>query len=128
MKLRIRGSSVRLRLTQDEVARIAAGQSVSESSVFPGGQFRYQLSVSSTAAIAADFSDGTMVVELPRRMAADWASGDDVSLYGEQAVDGEKLTILVEKDFACLSPGGHRESADDAGAFPHPDADSGKGC
>jgi hypothetical protein len=45
-------------------------------------------------------------------------------MSGEQVLDdGAKLTILVEKDFACLTP---REGEDESDMFPNPDDDGAK--
>jgi hypothetical protein len=49
-----------------------------------------------------------------------WASSEQVSITGEQQHNnGDKLVILVEKDFACLAP---REGEDESDMFPHPQA------
>ena len=48
-----------------------------------------------------------------------WANSEQVSISGEQVLDdGEKLNILVEKDFACLAP---REGEDESDMFEHPE-------
>ncbi|MGH8167708.1 MAG: DUF7009 family protein [Woeseiaceae bacterium] len=38
-------------------------------------------------------------------------------MIGAQPLDGDELSILVEKDFACLAP---REGEDDSDKFPNP--------
>ena len=47
----------------------------------------------------------------------------EVSLGSRSFVldDGEKLSILIEKDFACLAP---RAGEDEADMYPHPNVDS----
>jgi hypothetical protein len=40
-----------------------------------------------------------------------------VSITGAEALESGQLSILVEKDFACLSP---REGEDEMELFPHP--------
>ena len=54
--------------------------------------------------------------------------GDPVYVHrgeGEQVLeDGERLAILVEKDFVCLTD---RENEDESDMFPHPEADVVKG-
>ena len=81
MKLRIRGDSIRLRLTVAET------------------------------------------VSLPRQAGIDWAGSNTVSLFAEQDLgEAGALSLLVEKDFKCLAPGGHRHEADDEDTFPHPNA------
>jgi hypothetical protein len=125
MKLRIRGDSLRLRLQRSEVDRAAAGNSIEEITHFPGSELRYRLDVSETANLRADFAGGDLVVTLPASRARIWGASEEVSLTGTQALaGGGVLTILIEKDFSCLSPGHLRDHEDDADSFPHPDAAS----
>lgn len=90
---------------------------------FPGGrQFSYTLE-SSPASVnpAAFFSDNEIRVRLPETVVLAWATTEQVSIEGEQLLDdGEKLSILVEKDFACLAP---RPGEDESDMFTHPNAD-----
>lgn len=124
MKLRIRDNSVRIRLTRTEVESLRAQGVVSAATGFPGGR-EFQYRVESSPAIvnpAAFFSDNTISVRLPETAVLAWATTEQVSLPGEQVLDdGAKLTILVEKDFACLAP---REGEDESDMYPHPDAGS----
>lgn len=127
MKLRIRDNSIRLRLTRGEVDSLHADGFVKARTEFPGGhEFGYELE-SSPASVQpeASFSDRVITVRVPEAMALAWASTEQVSMQGEQFLDdGEKLTILVEKDFTCLAP---REGEDESDMYPNPQADSGKG-
>lgn len=123
MKLRIRGNSVRLRLTRPEVAALAAEGEVSEHTAFGGGsRFSYALRSDPRATrVHAAFAEGSVSVTLPSRMAAEWAASEQVGIEaGQPADEGETLRILVEKDFACLA---ERPGEDDSDAYPHPDAD-----
>ena len=126
MKLRLRDNSIRLRLTRGEVETLREDGLVSCRTAFPGGRdFQYLLE-SSPASVnpAAFFSDCIMTVRLPETTVLAWATTEQVSIGGEQLLDdGEKIDILVEKDFACLAP---REGEDESDMYPHPDADSGE--
>jgi hypothetical protein len=125
VKLRIRDNSVRLRLTRAEVDTIKREGLVTAHTEFPGGrQFRYELE-SSPASVSAEsfFSDNVLTVRLPETTVLGWATTEQVSIHGEQALNGDTLKILVEKDFACLAP---REGEDESDMFPHPAADSDK--
>jgi hypothetical protein len=128
MKLRIRDDSVRLRLKRSEVEGLAAGGSIVATTHFPDSQFSYRLDAVDRSDIAADFANGTLAIGLPADVVAGWANGDDVSIHAELPLADGSLSILVEKDFACLAPGDHREHEDDADTFPHPAAESGGGC
>ncbi len=122
MKLRVRDNSIRLRLTRGEVDELRDKGLVTRRTGFPGGRdFRYELE-SSPASVSpgAFLSDGVMTVRLPESTVLAWATTEQVSIHGEQLLlDGDKLSILVEKDFACLAP---REGEDESDMFPHPEA------
>lgn len=125
MKLRIRGNSLRLRVTRKELDRIAAGETVAESTDFGGGnRLEYRLCRDAAAkAISAAFDDGVVTVSLPPAVATEWCETELVSLQAEQrAGDAGPLSILVEKDFHCLAP---REGEDESDMFPHPEAAGG---
>src|SRR5262249_49085401 len=106
MKLRIRANSIRLRLTQNEVARLVDDVRVEESVTFGAGvQFRYALACANTnEKVRATFEAGAITVTLSRDVARAWATGPDVGIAGIQPAEGESLQLLIEKDFACLKP------------------------
>lgn len=124
MKLRIKGDSIRLRLSQSEVEAVQSGQAVEISTGFPGGQeLRYSLIPGGKGTgLDAHFEGGNLQVRVPTDQGTQWASGPDVSLRGSVSLgNGRTLSILVEKDFQCLVP---RDGEDESGLFPHPEADS----
>jgi hypothetical protein len=123
MKLRIRGDSIRLRLTVAEVERIRSGDSVTETTHFPGATMSYSVEVADIDNAEARMEGSCLTVRLPRQQGIEWAGSDTVSLFAEQDLgDAGTLSLLVEKDFKCLAPGEHRHEADDEGTFPHPNA------
>ncbi len=119
---------MRLRLTRSEVEQLRDAGVVGARTAFPGGrEFRYEVE-SSPASVnpAAFLSDSKVTVRLPEGAVLGWANSEQVSMQGEQKhQNGEVLTILVEKDFACLAP---REGEDESDMFPHPAAEEGQGC
>jgi hypothetical protein len=124
MKLRIRGDSIRIRVSQGELREIAECGEVRDTVHFGGGVgLTYALESDARAREPrARFADGTIAVVLPASVVQRWAGSDQVSIEGQQATDGpEPLRILVEKDFACLQPRPHE---DDSDMFPNPDAES----
>lgn len=119
MKLRVRGNSLRLRVSQRELERITQ-HGVAEDAVHfaPGTALRYRLEAVPDGELCAEFADGEVRVRVPRAQIERWAAPDQVSIDGEQAVGGgEHLRILIEKDFSCLAP---REGEDDSDLFPNP--------
>ncbi|HEX5765017.1 MAG TPA: hypothetical protein VFY27_05575 [Woeseiaceae bacterium] len=119
MKLRIQDNSIRLRLTRSEVDELSADGSVTASVSFPdGATLEYSLETSSlTGQPRAQFSSDRLVVQIPEAVARRWAVTEEVSITGGQPLEDGALSILVEKDFACLTP---REGEDDSDMFPHP--------
>ncbi len=127
MKLRIRDNAIRLRLMRGEVEALRNDGLVSAQTGFPGGRTFSYVVESSPASVkpAAFFSDNVVTVRIPETTVLAWATSEQVSIEGEQVLeDGETLSLLVEKDFACLAP---REDEDESDMYLHPDADDG-GC
>lgn len=119
MKLRVRGNSIRLRLTQREVAELATKGRVEESVAFaPGERLAYALVCGDAPALRARCVQGSIEVSIPSSLAKDWAAGEQLGLEAEQPIGpGETLRILVEKDLACIRP---RTGEDDTDAYPNP--------
>jgi hypothetical protein len=119
MKLRLRGNSLRLRLTQREVNDLVAVGSVEEKTAFgPQALLAYAIAVGEGPSVSASFEAGAIRVTVPLAEARSWATSDRVGIEAEQATaGGEPLRLLIEKDFACLKP---RTGEDDRDAFPNP--------
>lgn len=121
MKLRIRDNSIRMRLTRGEVDSLHVSGRVAAVTPFTGGAtLTYSvctdLACDSPAAI---FDNGQIAITLPTARVARWALSEDVSIRGEHRAGDQRLNILVEKDFACLSP---RDDEEESDMFAHPNA------
>ncbi|MEM1262734.1 MAG: hypothetical protein AAGH76_10090 [Pseudomonadota bacterium] len=122
MKIRLRGNSIRLRLTRSEVDVIGHGESVSERTVFPNGAvLATTLTASDGSKLCVEFRDAELIVTAPAAALNRWALGDAVGL--DDLASPDNFTVVVEKDFSCLSP---RAGGDDDDTFPHPEAGSGR--
>jgi hypothetical protein len=122
MKLRIRGNSIRIRVSQGELRELVERGTVRETVEFGHGvALTYALESDAAArAPVARYARNVIAVVLPAATARQWADTDQVSIEAEQAISGdEALRILVEKDFACLQPRPHE---DDSDMFPNPEA------
>lgn len=121
MKLRIRGNSLRLRLTKSEAAEIGAGRIVEETvefGVIPGQQFGYALVPSDCKQVTASFEEARIAIFVPYTEAASWAQSSRIGIEAEKLLDNNRaLRILIEKDFACLEP---RPGEEDADTFVNP--------
>jgi hypothetical protein len=122
VKLRVRDNSIRLRLTQSEVELVRTDGLVRGRVPFAGSNnFDYILESSpATVKPEAHISNNVLTVRIPEAEIESWSNSNEVSIAASQLLDGgEQLSILVEKDFACLAP---REGEDETDMYPHPDA------
>jgi hypothetical protein len=120
MKLRIKGDSLRLRLTRGEVAQLAHSGSVEEQvHIMPKSVLVYRIKrAPAAAALGASFAAGVVEIQVPDAAALAWCASDRVTLEQVQAHGEVRLRIVVEKDFACLAP---RADEDESDHFRHPD-------
>ena len=124
MKLRIKGNSLRLRISQSELARLVEGGSIEDTIHFApaaDAKLTYALHVASADPdISVEYLPQLVTVVLSSRAVTRWATSDDVGIYGSVETGVEPLTWSVEKDFACLDGDGPL----DEDAFPNPNAGS----
>lgn len=104
MKIRIKGDSVRLRLTKKEVEVFCKKGLYEEKTQFPQKIFTYSLQKKNGIDdIEADFSDDSIVVCISADLVLDWDINTVVGFqHYQKLLNGEKLFLLIEKDFACL--------------------------
>lgn len=120
MKIRIKGNSLRLRLSQTEIRKIEQDGVVSEAIAFgPGQALVYSLERSdSLPEPKAIFTDSRIMVILPDKVVREWVSSDQISIMSSQDnATSEGLSLLIEKDFRCLTERAHEDEDD---LFPHP--------
>lgn len=120
MKLRVRDNSIRLRLTRSEVESVQTDGLVRGRVPLAGGSnFDYVLESSpATVKPEAHMSNNVLTVRVPEQQILAWSASEEVSIAGTQNLgEGIELSILVEKDFACLTP---REGEDESDMYPHP--------
>lgn len=115
MKLRIKGNTLRLRLSQGEIEQFSQDGEVTESIVFgSNASLRYSIKRVEKAQITANMHNGHVVVEVPVDVSKQWVNSDQVGF--EKVMDNGTL-ILVEKDFQCLHK---RPGEDESNNFPNP--------
>ena len=121
MKLRIRGNTLRLRLSRNEVDSVAQGKEVEESTSFPGGgklQYVLKQTPSETTVIKTNEGDDSCIkVLVDENKARQWAKSEEVGLFGAEPLILGSFELLIEKDFACLNP---RDGGEDSDSFPNP--------
>lgn len=118
MKLRIKGNSIRIRLTKKEVASIASKGYLEEHTHFGHTVFTYALSkVDDLEELSASFVDNTITMLVPEKLVADWPNNDVVGFEARMSLaDGDYLNLLLEKDFVCLD----HTTEDQSDNYPNP--------
>ena len=121
MKLRIKGNNLRLRLTRSDIARLGEVGRIEDAINFTHNQsLVYELIAEpdvepNTESLRASFSDNRITVTLPVSLARELVETTRVGISGEQ--EAGALSLLIEKDFACLDGDAGEDQAD---AFPNP--------
>jgi len=118
MKLRIKGDSIRLRLTQSEVQQFGRQGNLKEKTHFGHSVLSYSLEQKPAGNMEALFNGNQLRVYIPTTVAENWINSEQVSLINEIKLKADRtLQILVEKDFKCLDPRLHEDESDN---FPNP--------
>lgn len=127
MKVRIKGNTLRLRLSKSEVAKIGSDGYVEDAIHFPNNaQLKYAMKVSDVDALSATMAHCAITVHLPKALAKTWVETEQVGFDAHQPLDnGESLYILVEKDFQCLTA---RPNEDESDNYAHPPVEAGHKC
>jgi len=104
MKLRIKGNSLRIRLTKSEVSKLADTGYLQEQTIFPNNTFTYALQADeSTTVLFATLGNNKITMHIPSSFIRNWPENDIVGINATMPFfeDGS-LHLLVEKDFVCL--------------------------
>lgn len=118
MKIRIKGNSLRYRLTKSDVDKLSATGNVSESIRFGNTALHYQLQSDNVSELAASFDNNCITVYFPSGWIDRWINTDEVG-YKHFADDNDhegEPSIIVEKDFTCLD----NVAEDQSDNYPNP--------
>jgi hypothetical protein len=118
MKIRIKGNSIRFRLTKTEVDTFCSTGIYSETTHFGSTEFNYKLQAKEGIdAMEADFTNHTITLFVPNKERSNWASSDRVGYENVMILkNGKQLSLLLEKDFACLD----NTTEDQSDNYPNP--------
>ena len=121
MKLRIKGNSIRLRVSPSEVKhllRCGGIQEYVQITANPMDRLKYAVVSSlSGATTTVAYQLGDITVSVPEGQLKEWAGSDDIGIYADLALgDSWALSVAIEKDFACLD----RSDAENKDTFPNP--------
>lgn len=119
MKLRIKDSTIRIRLSMGDVRQLAEAGSVVAFCVFPGGA-RLGYGINRAKDWHTEFTEGDIRVYVPEEVLDNFCNTDRVGFDHriENGVPGG-LYLLIEKDFQCLTERLHEDESD---LFPNPNA------
>ncbi len=104
MKIRIKGNSIRFRLTKSEVAIFCKEGKYQEQTEFGTKTLSYSIEgKSGIDELEADFKEDTITIYMPQEELSTWATNNRVG-YSNSVDwnDTSSLSLLVEKDFTCL--------------------------
>ena len=120
MKLRIKGNSLRLRISPSEMKQLLQSGRVDETIYFgadENARLTYALEHRAQAGgMEVLYRPHEVTVLISSREAANWAEGNAVGLYGATGSVHGPLELAVEKDFSCLD----KEGVENADTFPNP--------
>jgi len=126
LKLRIKGNSLRLRVTPSEVKQLLRDGAIREHiqlAANPKDRITYAvISCLSVSATTVAYQLGNITVSVPVAQLQKWAGSEDVGIYANVALgDDLALSVAIEKDFACQD----RSDADNEDTFPNPNLATG---
>ena len=120
MKLRIKGNSLRLRVSPSEMTLLLQTGRIADAIHFgPGEGARLVYSLEhrpELTAMAVRYESNEITVAVSSQDAQRWAEGQDVGLYGEIGTGQQLLELAVEKDFACLD----KRDVENDDTYPNP--------
>jgi hypothetical protein len=112
MKIRIKGNSLRYRLTRTEVSQVATTGYLEDTTNFGSTQLTYAIKKAEADNLSAQFENNIITLYIPKQMTQEWIDTDRVGF--EHTHNG--LYLLVEKDFVCLD----NTTEDQSDNYPHP--------
>ena len=104
MKLRIKGNSIRIRLTKSEVDYFGSTGYLEEKTEFGNSELVYALQTKANISeISANFEGKTITVSIPENLKKEWVESDRIGIENKLDIGmGKQLFLLIEKDFVCL--------------------------
>lgn len=120
MKLRIKGDSLRLRVTPSEMSRLLQSGRIEETihfSLESDAKLTYALMLAAQdGGIALRHLPHEIAVVISSALAYAWADGEQVGIYGAVNTAAGLLELAIEKDFACLD----KNDGENEDTYPNP--------
>ncbi len=103
MKIRIKGNTVRYRLTRSEVDALQAHGHLEEYTQFISNTMTYAIEKADTPHLTADLTQNKITLSIPAQVLQEWATTEKVGMDHHMPLpDGGSLYLLLEKDFKCI--------------------------
>lgn len=120
MKIRIKGNSIRIRLTRTEVDNFGKFGVLEEATEFGDAKLIYAIESTSTIdELQASFANNRITVKVPETIKHEWISTDRIGFENKFNIGNDKqLFLLIEKDFVCLD----NTFEDQSDNYPNPNA------
>jgi hypothetical protein len=118
MKIRIKGNSLRYRLTKSEVDHFVSAGCVEEKINFGNSILYYSLKKSVQNQLSASFNNNEITLYFPSSFINEWINSEQIGFEYNMEVEGsdKPLYLLVEKDFTCLD----KTNEDQSDNYPNP--------
>tara|TARA_R110002126_G_scaffold154722_7_gene301788 strand:- start:981 stop:1346 length:366 start_codon:yes stop_codon:yes gene_type:complete len=104
MKIRIKGDSIRFRLTQTEVQELSENGKIYDNTNFGNLKFRYGVVLNKNMKnLSVRFENNGIILEMPDSKGKYWYSNDIITYdHNFKTSDKNEIYLLLEKDFTCL--------------------------
>jgi len=112
MKIRIKGNSLRYRLTKSDIEHFTKDGYIEEAISFGTQKLVYALQSYQKVELTVDFNDLKIVLYVPDYIANEWTTTDRVGFENNHG----PLYLLIEKDFKCLD----NVAEDQSDNYPNP--------
>jgi hypothetical protein len=112
MKIRIKGNSLRYRLTKSDMYRLSHEGYLEDKTDFGDRQLVYVIQKTNGRELSAFFNDNVICLQVPGKMIDELDSTSRTGFDGKQG----NLYLLVEKDFTCLD----NVDEDQSDNYPNP--------
>ncbi len=103
MKIRIKGNSLRIRVSKSEVNQLAGEGYLEEQISFGNNALVYALQTrKDSEQLSANFVDNKITMYVPAALTKDWAVNSIVGFDAMMPLaNGSIVSLLLEKDFVC---------------------------
>lgn len=112
MKIRIKGNSLRYRLTKSDMYRLTQDGYLEDKTDFGKREFIYAIQKTTEDNLSAFFNDNVICLQVPTKMINELANTDRAGFEDKTG----SLHLMVEKDFTCLD----NVSEDQSDNYPNP--------